>query len=377
MSPNRETLLCRYYYDPLDRLVDSMPSAQASVQRFYLKDRLATEIQGVVQRSIMQNEDQLLAQQQRQSGAVETRLLVTDQQRSVLNVLDRASSHPIAYSLYGHRPAENGLLSLLGFNGERPDPVTGYYLLGNGYRAFNPVLMRFNSPDSWSPFGKGGLNAYGYCSGDPINRDDPTGHSWKVILANLKKISKMAKSPAQNAAHQPLKVLKINNLKNIANGVASFEDTYKGGRRINFISHANKPTSYGSSLIVDNTEWGPMKLFMSAQKKGINFESFDDARVISCYSGNGHTDSFAASFARLIKKPTKGYMGKVHTTQDVLDLSKGLSTTPNSAKHTSKQSLNDMYPSKDFFIDKVNPYNHKTEKDSYYDFTFRSVRYLP
>ncbi|WP_256578630.1 RHS repeat-associated core domain-containing protein [Pseudomonas sp. B28(2017)] len=183
MQPNRETVLCRYHYDPLDRLVDCSPSAQSSTRRFYLKDRLATEVQGTVQRSIMQHEDQLLAQQQRQSGNVETRLLATDLQRSVLNVLDTTQPHSLSYTPYGHRPAENGLLSLLGFNGERPDPVTGWYFLGNGYRAFNPVLMRFNSPDSWSPFGKGGLNAYAYCVGDPVNRSDPTGHvSWLSLM---------------------------------------------------------------------------------------------------------------------------------------------------------------------------------------------------
>ncbi|MFC9627560.1 RHS repeat-associated core domain-containing protein [Streptomyces sp. NPDC056930] len=70
---------------------------------------------------------------------------------------------------------EAGLVTLLGFNGERPDPVTGCYLLGNGYRAFDPVLMRFHSPDSLSPFDGGGLNPYAYCLGDPINRVDPTG----------------------------------------------------------------------------------------------------------------------------------------------------------------------------------------------------------
>ncbi|MGE8153597.1 RHS repeat-associated core domain-containing protein [Pseudomonas vancouverensis] len=176
MPSNRETLLCRYHYDPLDRLADCTLSAQASAQRFYLKDRLATEIQGAVRYSLMQHDDQLLAQQQRQSSATETCLLATDQQRSVLNVLDAARPHPLAYSPYGHRRVENGLLSLLGFNGERPDPVTGWYLLGNGYRTFNPVLMRFNSPDSWSPFGEGGANAYAYCAGDPVNRKDPTGH---------------------------------------------------------------------------------------------------------------------------------------------------------------------------------------------------------
>ncbi|WP_241664359.1 RHS repeat-associated core domain-containing protein [Pseudomonas sp. Sample_10] len=177
MQPKRETLLCRYHYDPLDRLVDCTPTVQATTRRFYLKDRLATEIQSAAQRSIMQHGDQLLAQRQRQSGAMDTRLLATDQQRSVLNVLDAARLNPLAYSPYGHRPAENGLLSLLGFNGERPDPVTGCYLLGNGYRAFNPVLMRFNSPDSWSPFGEGGLNAYAYCMGDPVNRTDQNGHA--------------------------------------------------------------------------------------------------------------------------------------------------------------------------------------------------------
>jgi RHS repeat-associated protein len=198
MLPNRETLLCRYHYDPLDRLVDCTPSAQTITRRFYLKDRLATEIEGAVQRSIMQHDDLLLAQQQRQSGAVEAHLFATDQQRSVLNVLDGTRLNPLSYSPYGHRPAENGLLSLLGFNGEPPDPVTGCYLLGNGYRAFNPVLMRFNSPDSWSPFGKGGLNAYAYCVGDPVNQSDPTGHfgnPWKGFLNFLK-----LRTPRENRA---------------------------------------------------------------------------------------------------------------------------------------------------------------------------------
>ncbi|WP_458131353.1 RHS repeat-associated core domain-containing protein [Pseudomonas sp. R3-41] len=173
----RETVLCRYRYDPLDRLVDCAPSVEAGIQRFYCKSRLATEIQGAVQRSVFQHEDQLLAQRRREDVKVDTALLATDQQRSLLNVLDANRLHPLAYSPYGHRPAENGLLSLLGFNGERPDPVTGHYLLGNGYRAFNPVLMRFNSPDSLSPFGEGGgLNAYAYCENDPINKEDQTGH---------------------------------------------------------------------------------------------------------------------------------------------------------------------------------------------------------
>jgi RHS repeat-associated protein len=183
MSSTDETLLCHYHYDPLDRLTDCTLSAQTRIQRFYLKDRLASEIQGSIQRSVFQQVDQLLAQQQRQNGVVDTTLLATDQQRSVLHALDATPPHSFAYTPYGHSTPENGLFSLLAFNGERPDPVTGHYLLGNGYRAFNPVLMRFNSPDNLSPFGESGLNAYAYCVGDPVNKQDPTGHiSWATLM---------------------------------------------------------------------------------------------------------------------------------------------------------------------------------------------------
>nr|WP_272942481.1 RHS repeat-associated core domain-containing protein [Herbaspirillum sp. CF444] len=75
------------------------------------------------------------------------------------------------------------LSSLLDYNGERLDPVSGAYHLGNGYRAYNPVLMRFNCPDDWSPFGAGGINPYTYCAGDPVNHTDPSGHlSWQAWL---------------------------------------------------------------------------------------------------------------------------------------------------------------------------------------------------
>ncbi|WP_080343942.1 RHS repeat-associated core domain-containing protein [Pseudomonas syringae] len=170
-------VLCTYRYDPLDRLASSSPFGQADIQRFYQKNRLATEIEGASRRTVFQHEDLLLAQQRHVDGVVNTMLLATDPQRSVLRLVDKSGIEPVAYSAYGHHPAESGLTSLLGFNGERRDPVTGHYLLGNGYRAYNPVLMRFNSPDSLSPFDEGGLNAYGYCGGDPVGFVDETGHA--------------------------------------------------------------------------------------------------------------------------------------------------------------------------------------------------------
>lgn len=80
------------------------------------------------------------------------------------------------YSAYGYEVLEANQ-SLIGFNGNQRDVVSGCDLLGNGVRAYSPVLMRFCSPDTLSPFFAGGINAYIYCGGDPINFVDPDGHT--------------------------------------------------------------------------------------------------------------------------------------------------------------------------------------------------------
>ncbi|WP_258042043.1 RHS repeat-associated core domain-containing protein [Pseudomonas syringae] len=206
MISTDQTVLCTYRYDPLDRLASSSPVGLADIRRFYQKNRLATEIQGALQRTVFQHEDLLLAQQRHVDGVVNTMLLATDQQRSVLRLVDKSGIEPVAYSAYGHHPAESGLTSLLGFNGERRDPVTGHYLLGNGYRAYNPVLMRFNSPDSLSPFDEGGLNAYGYCGGDPVGFVDETGHGkFKVISEMAERVLNRAR-PIEIVRAPPIKI---------------------------------------------------------------------------------------------------------------------------------------------------------------------------
>lgn len=169
-------LLCRYHYDPLDRIAGLATTSDAETRLFYQKSRLATQIQAGMQHSILQVDDHLLAQTSHSGKAAEIALLAADGLRSVVHVVGSGQHQAQAYTAYGYQAPTSGLHSLLGFAGERPDPVTGHYLLGNGYRAFNPVLMRFNSPDRLSPFGEGGVNAYVYCQGDPVSFKDPTGH---------------------------------------------------------------------------------------------------------------------------------------------------------------------------------------------------------
>lgn len=105
-------------------------------------------------------------------------LLACDSRQSVMTEVLAGDTNYLAFTPYGHLHSPNAVMTRMGFNGELREQRTGWYFLGNGYGAYNPRLMRFHSPDTFSPFGKGGMNAYMYCGGEPVMRADPTGEGW-------------------------------------------------------------------------------------------------------------------------------------------------------------------------------------------------------
>lgn len=113
--------------------------------------------------------------------ATKTRCLAVDRQ---CTVVAGESGITRRYTVYGALASSDCLTT--GFTGENRDPVTGCYHLGQGYRTYNPHLMRFQSPDDLSPFGLGGINAYVYR--DPVNARDPSGHSPITISAFTQRI---------------------------------------------------------------------------------------------------------------------------------------------------------------------------------------------
>lgn len=136
-----------------------------------------------------------------------TMLLGTDHRLSVVRQLTASDVRSLAYGPFGyHQPTSKALAT--GFNGQLHDPALDGYLLGNGYRLFSPVLRRFYSPDSLSPFGEGGINAYVYCAGDPVNRTDPSGHipAKAKALGRLLGFFKPRGTAVDRAARAQLKV---------------------------------------------------------------------------------------------------------------------------------------------------------------------------
>lgn len=143
---------------------------------FYQGDHFAAliNIQGCTR--VVTRDGWPLAEQRSGHSAITTNITGCDQLNSVIIWNSPSSTASLNFSPYGSSPALGPTSPLIGFTGQRFDKHMQAYWLGNGYRAYSPLLRRFISPDSMSPFQAGGINAYAYCGADPINNSDPSGH---------------------------------------------------------------------------------------------------------------------------------------------------------------------------------------------------------
>ncbi|MCI0913676.1 RHS repeat-associated core domain-containing protein [Pseudomonas putida] len=171
---------------------------EGKVMHFYQNDHLATELSENATRSILWSDDIALAQLDKSKACA---LLEVDQANSVLGM----RSETMAYSPYGH--GEPGHAdALLAFNGQRRHLDIEAYLLGNGTRMYRPALLRFSSPDIYSPFDEGGLNIYAYCKGDPINNIDPSGNIPRFIRSVFKGFRNIFRQRTPQTKQPPIAV---------------------------------------------------------------------------------------------------------------------------------------------------------------------------
>ena len=179
-SSDDKDVLAKYRYDGHDHLLGVKHGNAAEVQRRYQGYRLsATLDSGVLTHYLYDGETALAMQVDGQPAS--SRLLLTDAAGSGIGEYGESGLHQTRYSAYGERTLdkedenEKNLVSLLAFNGEVREAAFGWYLLGRGYRAYNPGLMCFHSPDALAPEDSG-INPYLYVLGNPVNWRDPTGH---------------------------------------------------------------------------------------------------------------------------------------------------------------------------------------------------------
>lgn len=153
-------------------------STKAARRLFYRLDQISTVKQGEYFHTLLCEHGLPLAERYTSNAhSLDSpfALLAIDMNGSMLRQQRDQQARVASYTAYGYDLPVPGVPMLIGFNAQ-PRVNLPMYLLGNGYRAYATATMRFNSPDSLSPFGEGGLNAYAYCAGDPVNRTDPSGH---------------------------------------------------------------------------------------------------------------------------------------------------------------------------------------------------------
>lgn len=153
-----------------------MNNDTSHIALFYRRGKIITAKQDLLHRTLFQAANQKLAEHI--SDNMRTpHLFSSDIKNSIIHTHNGESTEQYAYTPFGYSTSLPSEQTLLGFNGEYITQTLKNYQLGQGYRTYSPGLMRFQSPDSHSPFGQGGVNCYAYCSGDPVNYTDPTGHA--------------------------------------------------------------------------------------------------------------------------------------------------------------------------------------------------------
>lgn len=110
----------------------------------------------------------------------------------------------------------------------------------------------------------------------------------------------------------------IKNVKVLDEGLMLFEDLHGGAKRLTLDAHGVLLPGHGSTaILVNGKHLTPNEFFAHLKSCKVKIEDYDEIRLTVCNSANGGANSFAAEFAKLTKKPVKGYEGTMYVQPNV------------------------------------------------------------
>lgn len=261
----------------------------------------------------------------------QTSLLATSITQSVITTVNTDNVSVRSYSPFGFLNRHRSIDATCAFNGCYHEPATHIYLLGNGYRAFNPLLMRFHSPDSLSPFTEGGLNAYAYVGNDPANRIDPSGHFSINVVKLHRRLSKGSKKGfmlmGTSADNIPVKTstYKIKEIGILGPEAFWSSGYYKGDKTLFIYAHGgNGRIDISKIHKIEAADF--VDLLKSNNVLPGNYKRI---HLLSCSLGAGSGYSFAQELHNLTGLKIKAYENDLITTYSGTDIANIISRSQN------------------------------------------------
>ncbi|GEM_PF-4211841 len=265
----------------------------------------------------------------------ETLLYATDDSTTPVFLYNHHPRH-VSFDTYGYL-SPTGFL-LVGFKGDNIESSGNFYLLGNGRRAYNYILRRFHSADSKSPFDEGGINAYCFTLGDPINGSDPSGNTPKF------------KKDSVNRYYGPFMTLSDDSFS-----FAFFTPSVDSPETLNFSFHA-KP----GYAVIGGKDYDAKEFVGFARSKNLPINKFP-LNIIGCHSADINPETgqaFAQDIANLVGQPVTAYKG-----------------SPASRTKIEKSPKGSIYPHLKFQVRTKNPFKKNDGRHAL--FRYEPVSFLP
>lgn len=252
---------------------------------FYKNDALNVRIDQTNSTRVLSYGRQTLAVSH--SSLLYANLVASNMLNTPTAIISPGTIVPITYTPFGFAPHEQQ--ASVGFNGEYPDPLTGNYGLGRGYRWYSPTLKRFQAADDISPFGQGGISAYAYTHNDPANSYDPDGHHQYKYYRNLVpiKLDPTERAPMGFFATQP-----------------------KAGKRTLLVNLHGSPN--GKEVFFANKSYTSKEFHGLLNNLDIDTNDFSKILMISCNTGKAFAPEIAHAANIPVRAPGDVLLGKTY-----------------------------------------------------------------